>query len=101
MEKLLLVAEIAGAITGIIALVVLLCKPLREWLFGLRDIRDGQRCLLRNEMTKIYYRHREERKIRQFEYENFDFLYKAYKRLKGNSFVDHIRKEIEEWEVIS
>lgn len=101
MEKLLVVAEACGAIMGIVTLVILLCKPLREWLFGLRDIRDGQRCLLRNEMTKIYYRHREERKIRQFEYENFDFLYKAYKRLKGNSFVDHIRKEIEEWEVIS
>lgn len=101
MEQLLATAEVAGAITGILALIVLLCKPLREGIFGLRDIRDGQRCLLRNEMTKIYYRHREERKIRQFEYENFDFLYKAYKRLKGNSFVDHIRKEVEEWEVIS
>ena len=101
MEYLLTVAKVAGAITSIATLVVLLCKPLREWLFGLRDIHEGQRCLLRNEMTKIYFRHRETRTIRQYEYENFDFLYKAYKRLKGNSFVDHIRKEIEEWEVIS
>ncbi len=39
--------------------------------------------------------------IRQYEYENFTFCYKAYKSLKGNSFADHINNEIKEWEVIS
>ena len=101
MEKLLVAAEVCGAVMGIVTLVILLCKPLREWIFGLRDIREGQKCLLRSEMTKIYYRHYKDRKIRQYEYENFDSLYKAYKRLKGNSFIDHLRKEVDEWEVIS
>jgi hypothetical protein len=39
--------------------------------------------------------------IRQYEYENVVLLYKAYKALGGNTFVDHIYNEINEWEVVS
>ena len=52
-------------------------------------------------MLRIYYRHKDNEKIRQYELENFVFLYKAYKALKGNSFIDKIYKEVMEWEVIS
>lgn len=93
------VVELAGYITGISAAVCLLVKPVRNKVLGLNDIRDGQRCLLRNEMLSIYYKHHEENKIRQYEFENFAYLYKAYKALDGNSFVDHIYKEVQTWEV--
>jgi hypothetical protein len=62
---------------------------------------NGLKCLLRSEMLRIYYRHKDTEKIRQYELENFVFLYKAYKALKGNSFIDKIYKEVMEWEVIS
>ena len=39
--------------------------------------------------------------MRQYEYENFVYLYEAYKALKGNSFIDKIYKEVQEWEVIT
>ena len=64
-------------------------------------ISDGTKCQLRSEMLRIYYRHRETEKIRQYEYENFMMLYEAYKALKGNSFIDKIYKEVETWEVVS
>ena len=48
-----------------------------------------------------YYKHREENTIRQYEYENFIFLYKAYKKMGGNSFIDKIYKEVQSWEVLS
>ena len=62
---------------------------------------NGLKCLLRSEMLRIYYRHKETEKMRQYELENFVFLYKAYKALKGNSFIDKIYKEVMSWEVIS
>ena len=62
-------------------------------------IAAGQKCQLRTEMLRIYYRHREEEKIRQYEYENFMFCYEAYKALKGNSFIDKIYSEVKTWEV--
>ena len=101
MQTLLLAAELAGAITGIAACVCLLVKPLRNRILGLNDVREGQRCLLRSDILGVYYRYRESKKIRQYEYENVVLLYKAYKALGGNTFVDHIYNEINEWEVVS
>ena len=101
MTVLLTVAQIASSITGIVAAIILLVKPLREKVVGVKDVRDGQKCLLRDTMLRTYYRHREERKLRQYEYENFLYCFDAYKALGGNSFIDKIMDEIKEWEVMS
>ncbi len=65
----------------------------------IRKIANGTKCQLRSEMLKIYYRHKEEQVIRQYEYENFIMLYEAYKALKGNSFIDKIYEEVTAWKV--
>ena len=70
-------------------------------LVAIRRITNGEKCMLRSEMLNIYYHNREKGIIRQYEYENFVMLYEAYKSLKGNSFIDKIYKEIQEFEVIS
>ena len=69
-------------------------------IVAVRKISNGTRCQLRSEMLRTYYRHREDGQIRQYEYENFIMLYEAYKALKGNSFIDKIYKELQEWEII-
>ena len=61
----------------------------------------GMKCLLRSEMLRTYYHGKESEKIRQFELENFVMLYKAYKALKGNSFIDKIYEEVMDREVIT
>lgn len=101
MEILLYIAQIASALTGIVAAVVLLVRPLRDKFTGAKQLRDGQKCLLRSDMLHTYYKHREEKTIRQYELENFIAEYKAYKALKGNSFVDIINQEVREWEVLT
>jgi hypothetical protein len=52
-------------------------------------------------MLHTYYGHKDNGKIRQYELENFLLMYKAYKALKGNSFIDKIHDEVIEWEVES
>ena len=101
MTILLTAAQIASAITGIVAGVILLVKPLRERVTGARELRDGLRCQLRSDMLHTYYKHKDEGKIRQYEMENFIMEYKAYKTLGGNSFIDIIEKEVKTWEVLS
>ena len=64
-------------------------------------IRKGQQCLLRQQMLEVYYKCRESRTIRQYRYENFSMSYHAYKALGGNSFIDKIKREVDEWEVVS
>ena len=70
-------------------------------LVSIKKIKDGVKCQLRNEMLRIYYHNRESGIVRQYEYENFVMLYEAYKALKGNSFIDKICKEVQEWEIVS
>lgn len=62
-------------------------------------VANGVKCLLRSDMLQIYYRHKDTGTLRQYEYENFIMLYEAYKALGGNSFIDKIYKEVQEFEV--
>lgn len=93
-------ADYAGYITSIIAFVILFVKPIREKIFGQRMVQEGQKCLLRSEMVRTYYKHLEDNELHQYEYENVCLCYKAYKELGGNSFIDHIYNEMQEWTVI-
>lgn len=85
-----LLSEVAFVIGAIVPVVI--------WI---RKLAEGTKCQLRSEMLRIYYRHRESEEIRQYEYENFVYLYEAYKALKGNSFIDKIYAEVKKWEIIS
>ena len=96
------IAQYCSFLTTIAAAVVLLIKPVRNKVFGLTDIREGQKCLLRSEMLSIYYKGKESGDtIRQYEFENFCLLYAAYKAEKGNSFIDKIKNEVFQMEVVS
>ncbi|MBE6989153.1 MAG: hypothetical protein E7426_00180 [Ruminococcaceae bacterium] len=101
MDELRLLSEICSCATAMAAAVVLLVKPARERFTGFRALRDGQKCLLRSSMLRTYYRNRESGAIRQYELENFNLAYRAYKALKGNSFIDRIYAEVQKWQVLS
>lgn len=96
--------QFIGMFTGIFAcinLCILIIKPVRERLFGTKDIREGQKCLLRASMLSTYYRNRDSGQIRQYEKENFIYEYKAYKAEGGNTFIDDIYEEVRHWEVVT
>jgi len=95
------VVTICSGICSIFAALILIVKPLREHVLGTKDIREGQRCLLRADMLRVYYKNKDDKKIRQHEKENFIYEYKAYKALVGNSFIDDIYDEVRRWEVIT
>lgn len=86
-----------AAFVGELAVLIGAITPV--WI-SVRRIKDGTKCQLRSEMLRIYYRNIESKTIRQYEYENFVFLYEAYKSLRGNSFIDKIWAEVQEWKVI-
>lgn len=100
MGYLTIIADHAGDICAIATCAALLIKPVREWLMGTEAIREGQRCLLRAEIVRMYYRHKEDKALREFEFKLLEQCYKAYKALKGNSFIDHIYQEMMEWDII-
>lgn len=95
------IAQYAGYFTGVLSALVIFVKPFREWLFGQKAEREAIKCLLRAEMLSTYYKDKDTEKIRQYDKENFALSYKAYKALKGNSFIDDINETVKKWEVIT
>ena len=81
--------------------IIALIGAITPMLVKQRKLSDGMKCQLRSDMLHIYYHNREAKTIRQYEYENFVFLYEAYKELKGNSFIDEIYEKIQKWEIVS
>ena len=100
METLATIASYAKDICSIVTFAALMIKPIREWFLGTKEIRDAQRCLLRSEIVRIYYRHHDDKKLREYEFKNLVQCYEGYKALKGNSFIDHIYAEMQEWDII-
>ena len=88
------VATVIGECTVIAGVLI----PL---IVQIKNLRAGILCLLRNDMLQIYYKYEVEEKIPQYQFENFMAMYKAYKALRGNTFIDKIYKDILSWEVVS
>lgn len=93
------VVQWAKDICSIATCAALLIRPVREWIMGTKEIREGQRCLLRSEIVRIYYRNHDTRSLREYEFKNMQQCYNAYKALKGNSFIDKIHDEMKEWDI--
>ena len=85
-----LIGEIGVLLGAIIPVIV-----------SVKRVSNGTKCQLRSEMLRTYYKNREAETIRQYEYENFVYLYEAYKALHGNSFIDKIYEEVRSWEIVS
>lgn len=95
MEEINDTLTILKVVEIILSIIVI---PLTIAIFNLIN---GMRCQLRSDMLHIYYGNKDGGEIRQYELENFIYLYKAYKALRGNSFIDKIYKEVMTWRVIT
>lgn len=100
MEVLRVIADHAGDICQIATCAALLIKPIRERILGTKNIREGQRCLLRAAIMQVYREHKETRTLSEYEYRHLEYCYKAYKAIGGNSFIDHIYAEMQEWDIV-
>lgn len=93
--------EIAAKVTPILSLlggaIGLIVKSWKEY----SKIREAQKCQLRAEMLRTYYHNKSQKRIRQYEKQNFVYSYEAYKALKGNSFIDDVYDAVMSWEMDS
>ena len=94
------IVQWAKDICSIATCAALLIRPVREWLMGTKALREGQRCLLRSEIVRLYYRHHDDQKLREYEFKNMRQCHDAYKALDGNSFIDKICGEMKEWDIV-
>lgn len=57
--------------------------------------REATKCSLRNDILQIYSQCKDTKEITLYQLEAISLSYELYKKLKGNSFVDNIYKEIQ------
>ena len=65
-----------------------------------KSIHRGIKCTLRNDIVEIYEDCKPKKEITKFQYETACLSYQEYKRLKGNSFVDKLMKELETFNIL-
>ena len=73
-------SEIVTTASGLVCLLTLLSlliKPVREWLLGAKEQKDGIRCLLRAEIVRLYYKHQDSESLQEYEWVMLDACYQA------------------------
>lgn len=99
------VAIIVADLSVILGAVYSIWKHFKKFKDETQDklekVVEGIKCQHRSEMLRTYYRNKESKTIRQYEFEDFLLHYSSYKALDGNSFIDKIRTEVSEWEIVS
>ena len=61
---------------------------------------ESQLCLLRHQITEIYYKYLENKEIPAHTKQDLCYLYEQYEKLGGNSYVKQIYLEMQSWEEI-
>jgi hypothetical protein len=69
------------------------------WAF-VRLIIKGIKCSLRNDILDIYDRCKSTKRITRYQLQSIKYSYDVYKKLKGNSFVEDIVKEVNEFKIV-
>ena len=59
--------------------------------------REATKCSLRNDILQIYSECKDKKEITRYQLQAIEMSYTLYKKLKGNSFVDDILKEIKDY----
>lgn len=59
--------------------------------------REATKCSLRNDILQIYSECKDKKEITLYQLQAIEMSYTLYKKLKGNSFVDDILKEIKDY----
>ena len=61
---------------------------------------DGVKCSLRNDILQIYDNCKEKKEIHKYDLEAIELSSQLYSKLKGNSFVQDIVKEVKTFKII-
>lgn len=65
-----------------------------------KSMKSAIKGLLRAQMVNVYYEYQPQKKTSHYIKEAWLMNYEAYKELGGNSFIDTLKEDVEDWEVI-
>ena len=75
-------------------------EKLKDITKRLDEVDQNDLVLIRNTITHIYFKYKDDKKIPQYEKQNVLYLYERYEKLNGNSYVKEIVQTIKGWDEI-
>ena len=82
---------VSFSITGVLGFMI---ARLKEYKNRDKTQEEALKCLLRSSITSKYYVYSELGEIPYYEKENINYLFKQYKAMEGNSYVEEIVMEM-------
>lgn len=80
--------------------IVFLITTLGAFFIFAWNMIQATKCSLRNDILTIYDRCKDSKTITRYQLLAIEYSYTIYKKLRGNSFIDDIIKEIRIYKVI-
>lgn len=74
-------------------------KTLRPYDEEIEALKESNKSLLRNAITRIYYANLETKTLTPWERENMLYLYDSYKVLVGNTYVHEMVDDMKNWDI--
>jgi len=100
-EIILATGAVAGAITAIMALLIVIFKPIRRYLQRVFGTNKAQLALMRSEITSIYYKYLPSKSLPIYVRENLIMLNSVYVEAGGNCYIKTIFNDMMAWDVVS
>ena len=88
------------AITVVVSGVLGFCiNALKNYMKRDKVYGEALKCLLRANMTNTYFLYKNTKKIPLYCKQSWNEMYKAYKDLGGNSFIEDIKEKIDDLDI--
>lgn len=99
---------ISTAISSLTGLVIgFLVGKLKKYHKGILSEKENNqvqnealKLLLQSNLTNAYFVYDETKKLRDYQYKNWINMFKIYKELHGNDYVDEIKLRMEKFDII-
>lgn len=78
-----------------------LCSVVKNYKKKTSATNNALKIMLQNNLTNTYFVYSAKKKIPDYVYKNWLNMFKEYKSLGGNDFIDTLANKMDDWEFVS
>ena len=100
----IIISTALSTLTGLV--IGYLVSKVKEYSSKAKDIKtnngiqnEALKLLLQSNLTNAFFVYEETRKIKDYQYKNWLNMFKIYKKLNGNDFVDELEERLKELKI--
>ena len=95
----IIIATISSVTSCVVVALPIALQHKKERKTQIGELKDGLMCTLRNDILQIYLKNKRYQRFTILEKQAVNYSHVVYKKYGGNSFIDDIVSEMNEWEI--